>query len=126
MVCWTRRWLVLMMGAAVAGVMTVSDVRAHAILQKSEPAQGATVTIPPKQVTLSFNERVDLAVSIVQVTGPAGKVDVGKLQAVEPRTLVAPLAGTLVDGAYKVAWQTAGDDGHVEKGVVAFVLKRAN
>jgi len=34
-------------------------------------------------------------------------------------------ADKMSDGRYTVAWQSAGDDGHVQKGDFAFTLKRA-
>jgi copper transport protein len=124
MACSGRSLLALSAGAVVAaGFFALAS--AHAILQKSEPARGATLATPPTHVRLWFNERLDLALSAIQVTGPAGKIEVGKVQAVEPRVLSAPLTGSLADGGYKVAWQTAGDDGHIEKGAFEFVLKRA-
>lgn len=97
---------------------------AHATLEKAEPAAGAVITAPPPHLRLWFNENVDLPVSAVSLKGPAGAVQIGKVQAVEPKCLIALVTGSMVDGAYTVAWQTAGDDGHTEKGTVTFTLKR--
>jgi methionine-rich copper-binding protein CopC len=39
------------------------------------------------------------------------------------KSISAGVAGTLQDGAYTAAWQSAGDDGHVQKGDFKFTLK---
>ena len=39
------------------------------------------------------------------------------------KTLMAPVTGKMADGKYTVNWQTAGDDGHVQKGTFAFNVK---
>jgi methionine-rich copper-binding protein CopC len=33
--------------------------------------------------------------------------------------------GTIADGAYVVTWQSAGDDGHLQKGDFKFTFKAA-
>ena len=38
------------------------------------------------------------------------------------KTIMAAITGTMVDGKYAVDWQTAGDDGHVQKGAFTFTL----
>jgi methionine-rich copper-binding protein CopC len=37
--------------------------------------------------------------------------------------VMAPIVGKMADGKYTVSWQTAGDDGHVQKGTFSFTLK---
>jgi hypothetical protein len=100
--------------------------QAHAKLQKSEPAAGTTVAAPPKQIQLWFNEKLDVAVSKVELTGPAGKVELGPVHAMDAKSLMAAIGGKVADGAYTVSWQTAGDDGHVVKGDYTFTLKSAH
>jgi methionine-rich copper-binding protein CopC len=99
---------------------------AHAKLEKTEPANGATLTAPPPHVQLWFNEKLDAAVSKIDVTGPTGKVDLGPAHSMEPKTLMAVFKSELADGKYTVNWQTAGDDGHAQKGEFAFTVKRAH
>jgi hypothetical protein len=100
--------------------------QAHAKLQKSEPAAGTTVAAAPKQIQLWFNEKLDVAVSKVELTGPAGKVELGPVHAMDDKSLMAAISGKVADGAYTVSWQTAGDDGHAVKGDYTFTLKSAH
>jgi methionine-rich copper-binding protein CopC len=110
------------------GLMVVPALlQAHAKLEKTQPADGATVSISPPQIQLSFDEEVDLKVSKIEVTGPSGKVAVGPARLMGPKALVAKVTATLPDAAYTVRWQTAAaDDGHVSKGEFKFTVKQAH
>jgi methionine-rich copper-binding protein CopC len=109
------------------GFMLPSLVQAHAKLEKTQPADGTTVSVPPPQIQLSFDEEVDVKVSKIEVTGPSGKVAVGPARLMGPKSLVAKVTGSMPDAAYTVRWQTAAaDDGHVSKGVFKFTLKQAH
>ena len=108
---------------SLALISLTALLQAHTKLEKSEPAAGATVTAAPKQIQLWFNEKLDVAVSTIKVTSPSGKVDVGPAHASGDRSLMAGISGKVPDGTYTVAWQTAGDDGHVVKGDFTFAVK---
>jgi methionine-rich copper-binding protein CopC len=41
------------------------------------------------------------------------------------KTLMAAVTGAVSSGTYKVAWQTACDDGHVVKGDFTFTVNMA-
>ncbi|MBI3403571.1 MAG: copper resistance protein CopC [Acidobacteria bacterium] len=121
----TKSSLVTLAAAALAAVAVGVAVEAHAKLMKTSPADKATVTKAPASVQLWFNEAIDVKLSKVEVTGPAGKVALGVVHAMEPKQLMGPITGKMADGAYTVDWQTAGDDGHVQKGSFTFTLKQA-
>jgi methionine-rich copper-binding protein CopC len=110
--------------AIAAAVGTV--LMAHAKLEKTEPANGATLTAPPPHVQLWFNEKLDAAVSKIDVTGPNGKIETGPAHSMEPKTLMVMFKADIPDGKYTVNWQTAGDDGHAQKGEFGFTVKRAH
>ncbi len=110
--------------ALVAAVL-VAVVEAHMALKNTEPADGSTVTTPPAAVTLWFTQKPDLAVSRLTLAGPAGEVKLGRAQVGDTMQLSAPIEATMGDGAYQIEWQTAGDDGHIQKGTIAFTLDRA-
>jgi len=117
----TRRILVggiMLLALVSAGAL----VRAHAALQKTEPAANATVTKAPTSVQLWFSEAPDLKVTKVDLTGPAGKVELGPAHSMGKGNVMAPIVGKIADGKHTVNWQTAGDDGHVEKGSFAFTV----
>jgi len=95
-------------------------VQAHTKLAKSEPAAGATVAAP-KQIQLWFNEKIDPAVSTIALTSPSGKVALTPVHTMAGgKALMAGISGKVAGGTYTVAWQTAGDDGHVVKGDFTF------
>jgi methionine-rich copper-binding protein CopC len=111
--------------AVVAALALSVWVQAHTKLEKSVPADGATVTTPPTSVQLFFNEKPDLKVSKVEITGPSGKVELGPAHSMADKDIMAPVKGTLGNGKYTVAWQAAGTDGHVQKGEFSFTVQKA-
>jgi hypothetical protein len=113
-----------MLAAVAAGVVALSTLAlAHTKLEKSEPAAGATLTEKPKQIRLWFNETIDQAVSKLELTGASGKVALSGTHVMNGKELMASVTGSVPSGAYTVAWQTAGDDGHVVKGTFTFTVK---
>jgi len=114
-------WAVL----ALLGAALVASVEAHMALKKAEPADKSTITAPPAAVTLWFTQKPDITVSRLTLVGPSGEVRMGRLQTGNEMQLTAPVEGTLTNGAYRIDWQAAGDDGHIQKGSVAFTLNRA-
>jgi methionine-rich copper-binding protein CopC len=117
----SRFGYMLALGLAVVGLTAL--VQAHTKLEKSEPAAGAVVTAAPNQIQLWFNEKLDAAVSKIDLTSPSGKVDLGPPRVMSDKALMAGISGKLGDGTYTVAWQTAGDDGHLVKGDFTFTVK---
>ena len=113
--------------AAIIGIVCATAVlSAHTKLVNSEPKAGAALSTAPKQVELWFNEKIDPAVSKIELTSAVGKVALGPVHAVDDKSLMAPITGKVDAGTYSITWQTAGDDGHVVKGEVAFSVKSAS
>ncbi|HEX5870384.1 MAG TPA: copper resistance protein CopC, partial [Longimicrobium sp.] len=100
-------------------------MHAHGALQRSEPGQGAHLSTAPRELRLTFNESVELAVARLQLIGPdSASVELGPL-ALDPDSatvLIAPVQGGLMAGIYTVAWQVAGADGHPVRGTYTFVI----
>jgi putative copper export protein/methionine-rich copper-binding protein CopC len=101
-----------------------SPAFAHAHLQGTKPASGATVSVAPSQLVLTFSESPALAMSALRLFGPdSTPVALGAVtHDAGVRTLTARITGPLVAGRYTVEWQTAGDDGHVQHGSYQFVI----
>lgn len=116
----TRR----MMLAVVAGLaLTMSaTVLAHMKLTKSMPAADS-VGAKPAKIQVWFTEVPDKAVSKMTLTGPSGDVKLGALAVAQDKSMSAAVDGQMGDGAYKVSWQAAGDDGHMQKGEFAFSVR---
>lgn len=106
-------------------VIGTASLSGHTKLQKSEPAADSTVTAPPPHVQLWFNEAPDLKVSQIEVTGPAGKLELGPAHLMDAKSVMATIKGEVPDGKYTATWRTAGKDGHVIKGEFTFTVKRS-
>lgn len=98
--------------------------QAHTKLEKSEPADNATVSAPVKEVRIWFNEKLDIKVSKITVTGPAGALKTGAVAVKEEKSIAASVDADTPNGKYTVAWQTAGGDGHLQKGEYSFTVAR--
>lgn len=96
---------------------------AHALLQRSEPAGGATLQRAPAEVLMTFTETPEPSLSVVHVLDSAGRqVDRSGAQPVpgQPQQLRVPL-GPIPNGVYTVTWRTVSRvDGHVTGGAFAF------
>ncbi len=55
------------------GLLPVAQVRAHAFLERSDPAVGGKVHSAPSEVRIWFTEAIEPAFSIIQVFDAAGK-----------------------------------------------------
>jgi copper resistance protein C len=117
------RKIVGLVSTVIAAVAFVSVVHAHMKVEKTEPAEGATLAAPPPHVQLFLSEKPDLKVTKVELVGSSGKVELGPAHMMGEKALMAPITGKMADGKYTVNWQTAGNDGHVQKGTFAFTVK---
>lgn len=113
---------------ALAIVASAAVFASHMALEKTFPADKAIVAQAPKQIQLRFSAAPTLAVSSITLTGPSGKVALGKLAlgkaGNEPdHSLVAEVTGTLAPGKYTASWRTSGTDGHMLTGTFEFTFK---
>ncbi|MCC6990408.1 MAG: copper resistance protein CopC [Acidobacteria bacterium] len=115
----TMGWLVLVLAMAAT-----TTVLAHMKLAKSMPAAGAVVAGKPAKVQIWFTQAPDRAVSKITVSGASGEVKLGALTVDADKSMSATVDGATPDGTYTVAWQAAGDDGHVQKGDYTFSVRQ--
>jgi copper resistance protein C len=112
---------------ALAGLLAIASAgpaAAHAVLESTSPAAGATLAAPPKSVSLTFDEAPQQEFSTVHVTGPDGqRKDSGTL-ANHGAVLEAQLVGSTPAGRYVVDWRVVSDDGHPISGQFAFSVSR--
>lgn len=120
-----KGWIGRALMVVVAALIVTAVAQAHTKLEKSEPADGATLSAAPAMVHLFFNEKPDLKVSKVTVTGPSGNVELGPAHSMAEKDIMAGIKGSLANGKYTVSWQTAGKDGHVIKGAFSFTVRKA-
>nr|WP_315249487.1 copper homeostasis periplasmic binding protein CopC [uncultured Duganella sp.] len=111
---------------AVAVATLASPIAsAHASLKSSNPAAGATLDAAPKEIALTFNEKVEQAFSSISVADGQGKevaAEKAKVDAANPAILRLDVPA-LSSGTYTVTWAVAGHDGHRRKGEFKFTVK---
>src|SRR5215831_4890106 len=99
---------------------------AHALLVRSQPANGATVAVSPGVVRLWFSEEISTEVSTARLVDRSGAAVAGTAVRAEAEALevrVPPLAR----GTYGVFWRVlAEDDGHTSSGTVVFSVGASN
>lgn len=97
---------------------------AHARLESAVPPVGGTVSMPPKQIAITFSEGVEPAFSSIEVTDAAGnRVDTGKPQvAADHRQVLIVALHPLGPGAYKVVWHAVSVDTHKTQGSYSFTV----
>ncbi len=116
-----------LVAASVFAVATLASplAAAHAALKSADPQAGAVLTVPPKQISLTFNENIEQAFSTVTVADKDGKqVATEKAKVDETNPAIVRLSvPTLTAGEYTVTWAVAGRDGHRRKGEFKFSVK---
>ncbi len=98
---------------------------AHASLKSSDPQAGATLAAAPKEIALTFNEKVEAAFSSITLSTNDGKpVTVGKARVDAGNPAILHLdVPALAAGDYTVKWAVAGHDGHRRTGEYKFSVK---
>jgi methionine-rich copper-binding protein CopC len=114
------RALALLVALSLA--VPLSAAHAHPRLLKATPAADSRTAEAPRQIALTFNESLDLA--LTRVTLLRGEIQVRPdslhLATGDDKTVVATLGTALAPGRYTVRWQVTGDDGHPVRGEFSF------
>jgi copper transport protein len=115
--------LVAVLALAGVGVLA-SPAAAHALLERSSPAPGASLPRAPHQLLLFFTEAPDPSLSTASLLNSAGQAvpGIGKPAAApgDAQELRATLP-RLTRGVYTVNWRTVSKvDGHITSGSFAF------
>jgi copper transport protein len=99
------------------------DAGAHAVLARSEPADGSTLARPPHEVRLQFSEAISPRFRVVRVIDGGGRAVAGaRVRAGGSRELIVSVP-RLRRGPYQVTWEVlAENDGHVTGGALVFGL----
>ena len=115
----------MMVVSALAAALASPFASAHASLKNSNPEAGSTVAAAPKEITLTFNEKVEPAFSSITLADGGGKaVDAGKAKVdVASPAILRLEVPALPAGGYTVTWAAAGHDGHRSKGDFKFTVK---
>lgn len=112
-----------MLVAALAVLLAPGAASAHAVLERTTPADGAVIASSPPRVMLSFGENVTLVPSAVRVYDAAlHRVDNQAAEHVDgdPRTVGVGLRPNLPAGTYSVTWRVVSADSHPVQGGFRF------
>src|SRR3954454_4413887 len=102
-------------------LFATGEATAHALLDHAEPRVGNKVASPPREVTLSFTQKLEPAFSSVTVTGPTGqRVDAGKAPVSGNQMSVSLKGGGI--GTYLVNWRVLSVDTLTTDGSFTFQL----
>ena len=100
---------------------------AHPRLEISNPAGGAVLKTPPKEIRMHFSEALIPIFTGLELKDTHGKsmpTGKGALAGGDDRTLVVPLGTRLAPGAYTVVWHAVSVDTHRVSGSYAFRIAR--
>lgn len=100
---------------------------AHAQLQSTNPANGASLTEAPSNVSIYFGEPVELSLGGVRVYNSAGqRVDTGSPRHIDEdkRTIIQSLK-QIVPGGYVATWRVVSSDSHPVQGAITFQVGSA-
>ena len=115
--------------AALAFILVVpSALLAHAKFLRSNPAPGATLSSPPKEILLVFSEKPELALSSIRLISPAGDTSILsplRRDSAEKNSIVGTVPADAAAGAYKILWRAAASDGHATRGTLEFQVSAA-
>jgi methionine-rich copper-binding protein CopC len=106
----------------VAATVCSAHAMAHAVVKQSVPAAGAKLAVAPKEVTITFNEKVEkmfTTASIKNGTGAAITTGKATVDPANPAMLHLALPA-LPAGSYVVTWTAVGHDGHRQSGHIGF------
>jgi len=107
-------WTIALLLSVASG-----EADAHAFLDHAEPRVGNKVASPPREVTLTFTQKLEQAFSSVTVTGPSGqRVDAGKARVNGNQMSVSLKGGGA--GTYHVNWHVLSVDTHTTDGNFTF------
>jgi hypothetical protein len=107
--------------AVLSSLATALAASAHAALRSMTPAAGSTVTTPPTEVVLTFNEAISTSFATVTVTDDDGRPVSRGRPAVSGRTVTQALE-EIGPGRYTVAFRVVSEDGHPVSQKLSFAV----
>jgi methionine-rich copper-binding protein CopC len=117
----------LPISVVLAGVVLCAGIPAalaHAFLDRANPAVGATLTVVPTEVTITFTEGLEPDFSSLAVEDASGqRVDLDDAHtAPHDATQFSVGLKPLKPGSYKVLWRATSVDTHKTSGSYSFTV----
>jgi copper transport protein len=119
-----RRGAILI--AVVVGALAAAPIAgAHAVLVSTTPSNDQVVERAPRAIVLRFNEAVESAFGSVRVyDSQARRVDDGRIERPDERTVGVGIDRRLAGGTYTVTWRVVSADSHPVSGAFVFHVGR--
>lgn len=119
--------LLAMLASMLASMLGVSTASAHSAVVGSNPENGASIQVPPDNVSVSFNEALQAQFAALTVTGPGDSRDQWSKgePSVEGATVSVDLGDLGPAGVYTIAYRVTSADGHPVQGTLNFTLTEA-
>ncbi|MEH7436698.1 copper resistance CopC/CopD family protein [Neobacillus drentensis] len=98
---------------------------AHAYIKKSTPSENETLSKPPENVTIEFDEPIQPSYHSIEVFDSEGnRVDQknGHIDTKNSSIIECDLNDTLPNGTYRIKWRVVSSDGHPVQGVIPFQI----
>ncbi|MBE1875659.1 copper resistance CopC/CopD family protein [Myceligenerans pegani] len=106
----------------VAGLLAIlagGPAAAHAVLVGTDPQDGAVLDVPPDEVTITFNEPVQVVAESTTVLAADGSPVAATATAVDHTVVITPDV-PLDAGTYVVSWRVISLDTHPVAGAFSF------
>ena len=124
-----QRSIAMLRGAislALLGFLSSTPAHAHATLLQTVPAANSRVEQPPREVMLSFDERVETIFNSVEVLDEKGdRVDDGSPRVSDQGDVLFVNLKPLSSGRYVVSWKVVSLDSHQVEGNFGFGVNAA-
>jgi copper transport protein len=114
--------LALVAAALTAALALPGAAWAHASERGSTPENGAVLASPPRTVTVVFDDVVRVGSGNAAVANATGASILAGRPTADLDVLTITLRPGLSRGAYSVRWSVVSNDGHLERGVLAFAV----
>ena len=95
----------------------------HAIVIASDPAAGSILPSAPFEVTIRFNNRIDVVRSNLVVLDASRQVTALTVRPVADPDVMAGSVPPLPPGRYRLRWQVLALDGHITRGDIPFSVQ---
>ena len=116
-----RRWSALAALVVALFLAGAGPAAAHDVLVGSDPADGATLSAVPAQVSFTFDQPVQNFDPEVAITGPDGVSHTSTGVSVLGNVVSAPFGQTIA-GSYIAAYRIISADGHPVTGEIRFTV----
>ncbi|KQP28031.1 copper resistance CopC family protein [Aeromicrobium sp. Leaf272] len=116
------RSFVLGLVATLALLAVPTPALAHASVESSDPADGATLSALPQTVSVTLNEEIGSGAVLRVIDSSGTRLDDGEVTVAGRRVLVGVRTADAEPGAYRLVYRVVSADGHAVSGQVGFTV----